>query len=310
MKKLSTGQFYKAVDFIMTYARPLDKKLFEYYFTNGSSISVLNELSRFQNRDGGVGHGMEPDIRMPHSSPIATSIAMQYARKVGALWGHPFVKSSMNYFTSIYERWDHWPLTLPEMSDFPRADWWEHSQENSSTFQVNPGAEIIGYYYAYPQAIEAVYLNKWRETVFDFIEKNQRDMEFHNILCYLRLAGEMSEPHKSTLLNLLRPSVEHVVTREPKNWQGYCAKPLWLAPTPDAPMYSLLEELVEINLDYEIAHQDKDGSWLPFWAWGQNRDLWLNEVKTEWQGYLTVQTLRSLQTFDRIEQNAYMKSRG
>ncbi|MCE7792538.1 hypothetical protein K8O68_08925 [Salipaludibacillus sp. CUR1] len=309
MKRLTQDQFFKAVDFIMTNARPLDKKLFEYFFWNGSSLAVMNELSRYQNTDGGCGHGIEPDIRMAVSSPVSTSVAMQYACMVKTPLQHPFIKRAMQYFTSVFEENGKWPLVLPEMNNEPHADWWHYTGQTDEGFETNPGAEITGYYHAYPQILRDGLLGTLHDHVFQYIENTEGVMEFHEVLSYLRLAEVMPEPGKSMLTDQLRKIAPNVVTTNPEEWDGYCAKPLWLAPSPASPLYSVLKNNVELNLDYEIDNQAADGSWHPFWEWGQFREVWENEAKKEWQGWLTVKTLLALHSFGRIDEKVTVEKR-
>ncbi|WP_280770335.1 hypothetical protein [Salipaludibacillus daqingensis] len=311
MKKLSSDQFLKAVDFIMTHARPLDRKLFDYYFNNASNIAVLNELAHFQNEDGGIGHGIEPDIRMPQSSPIATSVALQYTRNVNTPWRHPFIKSTMKYLEDTYDRFGHWPLILPEMKTYPHAEWWGSRSDQQTSFQANPGAEIIGYFHAYSKVDHHLSLPELDDLVMQDLEGRRGNIEFHEVLCYLRLIEELSDHSikKKCMEHILDVAVK-VVTKDPQDWGGYCAKPLWLASSPDASLYPKLEKYVQLNLDYEIEQQHEDGSWLPFWQWGQYIDVWEQDAKPEWKGFLTVQTLRMLQQFDRIDSHPYQKSRG
>lgn len=67
VKLLSKKAFDKASNFISTRGRPLEKAQFEFHFNNGSVEDVLLELGKFQNPDGGFGHAVEPDVRMPES---------------------------------------------------------------------------------------------------------------------------------------------------------------------------------------------------------------------------------------------------
>src|SRR6185503_12022171 len=76
-QRLQKEAFQRARKFLQTKARPLDRELFRFWFEDGTRESVEAELERFQNEDGGF-HGLESDLRLPQSSPIATSLAFQY----------------------------------------------------------------------------------------------------------------------------------------------------------------------------------------------------------------------------------------
>ena len=53
-------------------------------------------------------------------------------------------------------------------------------------------------------------------------------------------------------------------------------------------------------VDYEIAHQQADGSWLPNWHWaGLYPEAWPTAAQ-EWAGVLTLEHLLTLRRFDRL----------
>ena len=63
--------------FINENARPLDVEFLAVLDGNLPS-EALKELARFQNADGGFGHGIEPDLQLSESSPFATSVGLRY----------------------------------------------------------------------------------------------------------------------------------------------------------------------------------------------------------------------------------------
>jgi len=65
--QLSRNAFGRAAEFISLNARPLERAQFDYHFASGSLSDVLTELNKFQNDDGGFGHAIELDLRMPLS---------------------------------------------------------------------------------------------------------------------------------------------------------------------------------------------------------------------------------------------------
>jgi hypothetical protein len=59
--------------------------------------------------------------------------------------------------------------------------------------------------------------------------------------------------------------------------------------------------VVQENLDFEIEHQNRDGSWAPTWSWGTAYPEAWKEAEGEWRGILTLAMLRSLRDYDRID---------
>ncbi|MCR3905876.1 MAG: hypothetical protein NUK62_02435, partial [Tenericutes bacterium] len=67
---LEVKEIQKMLNMIYHYGRPLEEARVKHLFFEGPANDVLKELSRFQNPDGGFGHGLEPDLWNPNSSPI------------------------------------------------------------------------------------------------------------------------------------------------------------------------------------------------------------------------------------------------
>lgn len=65
-----------AKQFVLQNARPIDLAVYKYFFENGSNKTVIEELLKYQNQDGGFGNGLEADYWNPNSSPIATNDAI------------------------------------------------------------------------------------------------------------------------------------------------------------------------------------------------------------------------------------------
>ena len=74
----------KVKEYLAQHGRSLDLALHEFHVGKRDSDTVLQELRKYQNHDGGFGHGIEPDLRMPHSSALATSVAFQFLVEIGA----------------------------------------------------------------------------------------------------------------------------------------------------------------------------------------------------------------------------------
>jgi hypothetical protein len=55
--KLSKEAFERADSFVKQQGRPLDVARFAYHFEGEPAEAVVAQLSSYQNRDGGFGHG-------------------------------------------------------------------------------------------------------------------------------------------------------------------------------------------------------------------------------------------------------------
>ena len=64
--------FHKTAGWMKRNARPLEYARWAYLFEGGSKEKVIDNLSAFQNSDGGFAHGLEPDSMLPESNAIDT----------------------------------------------------------------------------------------------------------------------------------------------------------------------------------------------------------------------------------------------
>lgn len=119
----------KAIKYILENARPLELAIYKYFFENKSNQAVIDELSKFQNVDGGFGNALEPDFFNPNSSPIATNDAIITLYRVNALnRDYDIVKGIIRYLES-HDSFDEdkkrWLFAIDSNNDYPHAIWWE-----------------------------------------------------------------------------------------------------------------------------------------------------------------------------------------
>ncbi len=303
MKKLNREAFEHAAAFVRGHARAVDQRLFDYYFTDGAADAVCAAVAAYQNSDGGFGHSLEPDFRLEASSPLATTVGFQYLRNVGASSNQPLVQTGIAYFVRTFdaarERWEKVP---PEVNHVPRAFWWEYDESAAAQpgFQPNPGAEIVGYLHAYRTLVPTDFLYQATDLALRHLETQPDALEMHDALCYQRLAENLPEPQKSEAWDKLRRAAAVIVPRNPDEWTGYTPTPLLFAPSPQSPLASVFgDTLLEHDLDRLIERQTPEGCWSPAWSWGRYEDIW-KTAEREWQGFITVQTLKTLADYGRI----------
>ena len=63
--------------------RPVEAAWGRVLMGTGTAEQVLAALARYQNDDGGFGHGLEPDIAAPQSNPFAARLALQVIAGTG-----------------------------------------------------------------------------------------------------------------------------------------------------------------------------------------------------------------------------------
>lgn len=305
MRTLSQDAQQLAYNFIITHARPLEQARYFYHFQNGPSSAVIETLSAFQNADGGFGHALEPDIRLPDSSVIATTHALQILREIGAAPDHPLIAGAMRYLLATYDATNHiWPIIPANVDDAPHAPWWNYNPD-PAPHRINPTPEIAGYCAAYadhvPDDLRESLLKSVVDhfmTLPDHIDGNKQDA----VMCYIRLyeTTQLPDALRDQLETRLKAIINASVSRDPAEWGGYAFRPLKAVHSPESPLAAAITDALALNLDYLIDHQDASGAWLPYWSWGGNfPDVW-PVAEREWQGILTFDTLLALKNFGRL----------
>ena len=304
MKRLTQAAFQNAKNFIMDQGRALDQRRFEFHFETGSADAVLAELASYQNDDGGFGNSLEPDIRTSVSSAIATTVGFQILREIRAPAGHALVRRGIEYFVTIYdESRQVWQIISPEVEEAPHAPWWNYknSAETFGQFLVNPRAEIVGYLHEFSDGVPTKLLKPLATTVMKYLDSPPDEMEMHDILCLARLAETEVLPNRDKIWEKLACVAAPRVARNAAQLTGYVLKPLWLVSSPESPLAAGLKDEVAMNLDFEIEQQGEDGSWSPTFSWGDQYPETWQTAKKEWQSRFTVETLKTLRDFGRIE---------
>jgi hypothetical protein len=317
MNTLTREAFNRARDFIKTQARLLDRALFEHRFEDAPAKRVAAALSRYQNADGGFGHALEPDVRTPHSSALATGIGLTLLKELGFSPAHPMAAQAVVYLHDTFledEMPQVWRVIPPEANDAPHAPWWhDEVKEGKSTlaqtfdnFLIIPRAQIVGLLHHYAALVPTDWLDAVTEATVASIATLGAEA-FGGGGDTLRYALDLAETaalpasYRDRLRPRLRAVADQIVCRDPAAWSGYCPTPLKIAPTPDCIVADVLDEALATHLDHVIAHQTEAGSWEPTWTWGDAYpDAWA-EAKREWRGHLTLETLTSLHAFGRLK---------
>lgn len=305
MKKLPKANFAQAVNFIREQAREVDKRLFAYHFEKATAVSVLDALAAYQNEDGGFGHGIEPDFRLRASSPMATSVGLQYCTAVHAPANHPLIKKAVGYLVKTYD-WEHqyWPATYENVNNEPHAFWW-HVDELTppdETRWPNPSAEIVGYLHRYSSLVPADLLNQATIRAEANLTSSPiitgEAPQKYNVMCWERAVPWLPGSLGTAVADAIRRTFAAYPSIRPDTFEELSI--LALAPTPDSILAQLAPDVAQQALDREINNQGDDGGWWPGWHWGQYEDVW-PIAKQEWAGKITVHTLHTLQKYGRIE---------
>ncbi len=311
MRRLSLEQFGLARDFLSTEARPLEWALFEYRFEGAAGERVIAELASYQNADGGFGRALEPDVRTPSSSALATGIALARLAEVQSSPHHQMEVDAVRYLRSTFiEETQVWRVIPTDANDYPHAPWW-HDEDGSlartfDDFLIIPRAQLVGLLHTYSALVPAPWLDDLTEATVTGVETLHEDAlagggDGLRYALDLAETDSLSSLFRERLLAWLSDLALRVVCTDPDEWGGYCATPLKLAPARESALARVLWDDLQTYLDYVIAQQTAEGTWEPTWTWGGlYPEVW-TEAEREWRGYLTLETLTSLRSFGRLE---------
>ena len=302
---LRKEDLWKIKYFMQDYGRDLERKLFSYLYEEDPCDKVIEELSRYQNEDGGFGNALEPDFRLPHSSPMATSVAFQIIVKLDcdSAPKREMISRAMAYLekTFIPERMG-W-LSVPEsVNDFPHAPWWHFDSERGmSPIDINwgnPTAEIIGYLHRYRE-YTSLDVDALIENAIEYLNGMKEFVSFHEIFCFERLHSQLDTERAKRLENKIVQAVSNLTCCDEDEWKSeYTARPLDFATGPDR-TFGIDGALIEKNLDFYVQALQSNGRIKPAWSKNiYNGDL--APAWDEWSAILTLRALETLRNFGRV----------
>jgi len=136
---LGPEAFAKARVFIKRTARPVEKALFDFHFAGGSHDSVIADLAKFQNKDGGFASDLESDTRWNGSSPLGTMRALRILNEVRATAKDIHVQAAVRYLLADFdEKKGLWHALPKEANSAPHAPWWNVSEDTGKCEVESP----------------------------------------------------------------------------------------------------------------------------------------------------------------------------
>jgi hypothetical protein len=302
MKRFSKTQLEAAQGYLRQHGRPVDRALFACALLGARPSLVAQALGTYQNRDGGLGQGLEPDVRCAASSALATSLGLWLAREAGVGDDHIVPQRAMLWLINHFDRAAHgWPIVPPEVASAPAAPWWTFRPATACL--LNPRAQIVSHFHAYPELVEDDFRTALTDAVVRAAEAAAAPLEAHDFACCVQLAEAPGLPaaERARLHARLRSDLPTVVCTERARWTGYVCRPLDVVTRPDGLLAEELAGALADNLDYLIDEQLPDGSWPPVWDWGGAHPAAWATAQRDWASYLTARHVILLKRFGRLE---------
>ena len=306
VSELGTEAFDRARRFLRNEARPLEGALFAYRFEDASAERVLEALAPYANDDGGFGNALEPDVRAPDSSALATGIALKTLEEVGCPVDHPLAARAVAWLDDTFDAETRVWRVVPEAANrHPHAPWWHDDGKGGLArtfggFQVIPRAMLLAVLQRFRGRV-ALDLDALTEETVAMIESLEvlgagggSDLQYATALAQ---ASDLPEDLRDRLVARIRTAIPNAVVLDRAQWSDYVITPLRAAPEPTAIGADLIATDLLDNLDVVIGQQTDNGCWEPPWnfpyppAWAEAYD--------EWCAVITLETLTSLRAFGR-----------
>ena len=297
MKTLDKQRYVQAVTYMKTNARSLERALYEYSFEGGAVDEVVRQLLKYQNPDGGFGHGLEPDLRTPHSSALATTHALAILKNLPSNEkALELAHRALGFLADTYQAdrvgWEIIPRIAEEA---PRAIWWTYN--GFDAYWGNPNADIVAYFMDYQTSFPYEKLETVKRQALHYLLHESELTEMHEMLCYLNLNERLHEEEQLAIEQKLNQFLDQCVMTGEQ--QGYGARPLQVAGSPQSRYTSRYADHLPAELDGLMDEQGEDGAWAPNWTWHQYEEEW-EQAREEWKGILTLQALRTLHAYHRL----------
>ena len=291
---MTTPDVDAAARFLAGNGRVLDRRRFERLFAGGDARPVRDAVAAFRNSDGGFGHALEPDGRMPASQPAAIAMALRTLDETDA-WDQELVTGACGWLAANAPAEGGASFVEPTVEGWPHAPWWEPEEGRpASLFTTGHiAATLFRRRVGHPWLDGATELFWRRIDDLDTVE-DPGPYELRGVVRFLdhvpdRGRAEQALDRVGTLL-----FDRDIVALDP-DAEGEVHTPLDVAPDPDSIARRLFDEAtIEAHLDRLADGQADDGGWTFNWL------AWSPVAASEWRGSRTVDALRTLRANGRL----------
>ena len=314
MKNITIEELKLYEKYIYNRARDIEIAKYNYHFADGEREDVAMALSIYQNRDGGFGHGLEPDSLNPYSSPLQTSEALKILKHVGYDdsnlddMGEYIVNRALHYIYYYCVKDGKVNPNVPSNNDFPHASWWEYNENFFDTWRYNPTAVLVALTLHFAKENDKYYKKAYElvPTIIEsFMSDTKENVDKHYLINLVELYDVITtknifvEYHESLKENLNK-RIDDLMTTDESKWNDYSSNlPLELIQLDTFLNSEERKELVEKHLDYMLDSRNSNGLFEVTWNWGNDyEEFELQKIK--WAGLLLVNNLIFLKKYNRI----------
>jgi hypothetical protein len=279
--------------FMAGHARLLDRRRFELLFDGGDAEPVLAALRAYSNRDGGYGHGLEPDLRAPESQPAAALHAFEVFAEAAPVTA-PEAVALCDWLDTVAFSDGGLPFALPIEDRTGSAPFWAEADPEAFSLQITTiVAAHANRVAAHDPAVAGhPWLARATSRCLAAIDALEAAPAAYELAFAVRLldAAHDRDPAAPGLLARLGEYIPDdgrlpVTGGRPDE----ALRPVDLAPEPGRPARTILDETaVAADLERLAAEQEEDG------GWSVDFDSYSPAAALDWRGYATVRALSVL----------------
>ncbi|MBO2463626.1 hypothetical protein [Actinomadura violacea] len=286
-----------ASDFMATHARLLDRRRFDLLTGEGDPDAVLAALNAYRNRDGGYGHGLEPDLRSRTSQPGPALHAFEVFAELAPATA-PEAAALCDWLETVTLPDGGIPFGVHVPDPAGCAPFWAGADPDASSLQIT--AVVAATAHRVAAHDPAVAAHPWLARATRFcLDAVRAKTDLHALelasALWLLDAVHATEPEAAELIALLG---EHIppdgLVHVAGGLEDEMMRPLDFAPLPGTLVRALFApEVVAAELDRLERGQEVDGGWrVDFASYSPIAEL-------EWRGYQTVKAVSILRANGR-----------
>lgn len=302
MKILTKHQIQTIDQWMHIHARPYDLAKWKYLVNEGSKDDIVFEMLKYQNPDGGMGSGFEPDVICPKSAAIPTAEAIFQAYDYDLDCTSDWMRRILAYFEqSVQKIPKYWEDCPKEAMDYPHAPWW--SYQPCTVFNPNPCGAVASAMIRYGTDSQKQLGYQIADDCLKLLisEDFCGDHDTLNMLALVEQLISIGSPLVTdAVMTAMKRRILENTCFDPQRYHEYVFTPVDFVTSPDSIWYDTVGHGIDATFDFWFDSLNADGVWHPNFSWGIDSDI-SRQVTTDWTGYVTVKRVKILKNFNRID---------
>ncbi len=287
---------------MQSHSRPYDLAKWNYLVHNGSKDDIVLQMLKYQNPDGGMGSGFEPDVICPKSAAIPTAEAIFQAYDYDLDCTSDWMKRILSYFEqSVQKIPKYWEDCPKEAMDYPHAPWW--SYQPCTVFNPNPCGAVASAMIRYGTESQKQLGYRIADDCLKLLISDDfcGDHDTLNMLALVEQLISIGSPLVTdAVMTAMKRRILENTCFDPQRYHEYVFTPLDFVTSPDSIWYDTVGYGIDATFDFWFDSLNADGVWNPNFSWGIDSDI-SRQVTTYWTGYVTVKRVKILKNFNKIE---------